>query len=208
MLNSSKIVSVLFNFSMTFWFAYSFLFPKETQFWLMYNGLPILALEFYSIFAVPALGAFFRKETFSVDKKSSKKSSPLPFLIVIFAIAAISSAIINFLLFAYFLVSTIVRANKSKSTQAETETAVTMGASLIISAFIAIPLSGFLHSNFPTQAGLFLAAMANIAGRFYFDPGFAAIWGTIYFLLLIFFEVSPIKVLPKKGDLNYNMFRK
>ena len=222
-MNLSKTIFVLFNLIMIGYFAYGFLFPKESDFWLVTTGFPIILLEFLTVFVV-----FTGADSFNNRRSKRQKSLSLLVLLGLFltAFGFCFSIGNNPLLFGYFVLSSAVkifrlkdelafirsnpagiRTNSSDSLKAIGYSA----AAIIFGAIIAVPLS-FFAIFFPAQQGLLREALVQnvertggtISGIVVDNPGFIACWGILYFLLLLLFELFPnfIKfesIKPKSG---------
>ncbi|GEM_PF-2907649 len=213
----SKLLAILFNFSMALWFVYSFLFPVETGYWLIYSGLSILILEFFSVFIIVFLGSILKKETgwrsSGVDSGEQKSKIPGIFMLLLLVLmAGAFTVILNVWLFVYFVFSMGVKAVAmffKTSAQEEGVTALKTGVAIVLSAFGAIFFS-FFTLLFTPQQNLFreeisrlsaelLNSGVHISGAAFDNPGFTAFWGILYFLILLFFEINP----PRHAAISY-----
>lgn len=186
-----RILPFSFNASMAAYFAYSFLFPAATGFWLVKDGFAIILLEFFSFFIILALATGLNKDS------GWEYSGPAPgtrsfwlMLAAVLAMAFLFSFVLGALvLFGYFLLSLGVKAyqlHHLPDAKAEGQQVAFAVLFFLLGAFAAVALSPWLASQFPDSVAALSAAFRqtgyDVEGDAVDNPGFIAIWGLLYFV--------------------------
>lgn len=185
MFSLDKLITLLFNLSLSGYFVYSFLYPIETNYWLVQSGFLIIFLEFFSFFVTLST-------TQILGKKSGWSFGGSPWAgIIIPAILAffMCFAFDNLLLFGYFILTSAVKAfslyNKKDAISEGTNIAYSVVV-FIISIFIAYPLS-FISIFFPEQNLIYQEFFELLPGKhsgsIVDNPFLIVSWGVIYFTI-------------------------
>lgn len=186
---TSKAIFVIFNIVMIFYFIRGFLYPVETDFWLVHYGFPILIMEFLGLFIFPMISTI----------KEKKEMKNLVFLLIIvffaFLISFISYNYVVFLFFVLTALSKFFLISNSGSQRKETRLMISIMAALIIGSFLALLFSG-IGSGFPEQQELLRNRIVEtgtrhgetIGGEVVDNPAFIAVWGVLYYILLTVFQ--------------------
>jgi hypothetical protein len=188
-MNPAKLVFVLFNLSMVGYFVYGFLFSKESNFWLINDGIKILLLELATIFVVILFLVFSKKR-----KQSDRITRLASFiLLVIFLVSSFFIAgIIWFLYFAVSCITKVLVIIKTKEGSAEEAIEANKILGYPLAAFVFSALIASVFSPISKQAGL-------------------VIFGALYFLFLIIFElqlIPKLRSMQKKLSVASNAIRK
>ena len=207
-----RIIFWGFCISMILFFVIGAIYPVETNYWLVANGVPIFIIEFISIFSMLFLLVLTNKKAEErlniqvsgvIGSRVSKKTSYLVALVCVFLMAFFFLFVYSIWIFIYFLASHAVKyfAFKQITTSEETNKAINAwgGAtvSLILSILISFFFSGFIGSIFSEQ----IALMNEYHGKILSNAGatgFASfeifiLWGILYFIMLIFFDwLAPV----------------
>jgi len=156
-----RIIFWGFCISMILFFVTGAMYPVETNYWLVSNGVPIFIIEFISIFSILFLLVLTNKKAEEqlniqvsgvIGSRTSKKTGYIVGLVGVILMAFFFLFIYNIWIFMYFLASHAVKyfAFKQISTAEETNKAINAwgGAtvSLILSGLISFFLSGFTFS--------------------------------------------------------------
>jgi hypothetical protein len=202
-----RIIFLIFCISMLLFFILGAMYPVETNFWLVSNGVPILIIEFISIFSISLLLVITNKkaeEHLNIQMSGifgsivSKKTGYIFFLICVFIMAFSFLFIYSIWILLYFLISHLVKyfAFKQSSTTEETNRAINAwgGAtvSIILSALISFFLSSYTYSIFAEQITLMneyhqeILSNSGVTGSASFEV--FIMWGILYFIMLIFFD--------------------
>jgi len=207
-----RIIFWVFCISMILFFYIGAMYPVETNYWLVTNGVPIFIIEFLSIFSILMLLVLTNKkaeERLNIEvsgfivSKYSKKTGYLIGLICIFLMAFFFFYIYSIWIFGYFLLSHAVKyfAFKKITTVEETNKAINAwgGAtvSVILSGLISFFFSGFTGSIFSEQITLMneyhREILSNAGATGYASFEFFILWGILYFIMLIFFDwLAPV----------------
>ena len=207
-----KIPFWIFCISMFLFFILGAMYPVETNYWLVSNGVPIFLIEFLSIFTTVFLLVIANKEAEKrlniqvsgiLGSRMSKKTSYIVGLIAIFLMAFVFLFIYSIWIFAYFLLSHAVKYFAFKKILTKEETNRTLNAwggatvSLILSSILSVILMGITHSIFSEQIILMneyhsqILSNAGVTG--YASLEFFIMWGIIYYAMVVFFDwIAPI----------------
>ncbi len=186
---------LVFNFLVIYYFAYGFLFPEETGFWLIHYGFPVILLEFFSVFTILSLPLL-------LDKREAGTGLMLVF--TSFALVFVITILFNPPVFIYFVVSTglkFIALKQGKWEAAETAKRVAItGFAIVISAVLAIGLSPIIGNAFPGQQEALRYRITEaaaqqggaISGEIVDNPAYIAVWGILYFLIVTVLEIFPL----------------
>jgi hypothetical protein len=203
-----KIPFWLFAILMIILFYVGIAFPENTNYWLVKNGMGILILEFLSFFSFNIIYSLQVEssddwnERSILNKEDSKKAGKILswfFLFVIIIVALGFTYYINIWLFLYFILVNVIRyfaflriktdvqANKSL------DFIIIQMMTLVISGFIALPLSEFFREVFSNQVRLLEQFFQNLLIESdksgYANIEFFAAWGIFYFLFLFLIDM-------------------
>jgi hypothetical protein len=169
-MNPAKLIFVLFNLSMVGYFVYGFLFPKESNFWLINTGFKILLLELATVFVVILFLVFSKKI------KQSGRITRLACVILLVIFFVSSFFIAGIVWFLYFVASCITKVLVIIKTK-EGSVEETIEANKIL--------------GYPLAAFVFSALIASVFAPVSKQAGLV-IFGSLYFLFLIIFELQLI----------------
>ena len=181
---------------MIFSYYKGLMYPEQTNYWLVKNGVPIMLLEFLSIFSVILLLPTSLIEKHMLIKEAgllaNKKIGRWIFLIAIMCMAFFVTFIYNILLFFYFLLSNTVKYLafiQIKTSKEGNETMKSFGVmviSVVLSFLLAFVFSFFINSIFSHQLYLLnqfeedVFQKSGVVGGS--NLGFFAIWRFTTFL--------------------------
>jgi len=195
-----KLPFWIFCVSMFLFFYMGTMYPEETNYWIGANATPIFIIEFISIFSTLFLLLLTNKEAEKqlnvkvsglIGSKVSKRTSYLVALTSVFLMAFVFLFVFSIWIFAYFLLSHVVKyfAFKQIKTATQTSDAIkSWGVSLISFLFAALISAfsmDFTHSLFSEQ----------ISSIYQYGPDslqsieFIIFWGFLYFAFLILFDL-------------------
>ena len=198
----SKIVFVVFNIVMIYYFIRGFLYPTESNFWLVHYGFPIIMMEFFGVFIVLMAPGIKQKETI--------KKSVFSISIVLFFALVITILFNNLWIFFYFALSMATKffiVFSNDDYEKEVKLYVTIMIALILSAFLALIFSGIGHS-FPYQQELLRNKIietttrikgSSVSGEIVDNPSYILSWGVIYYILLTIFHTFNLIRFQKKN---------
>jgi len=203
-------------FKIPFWFFCIFMFylfvtgilhPVETNYWIVSHGIPIFIIEFLSIFTTLLLLVFASDkadERLNIEvygpfgSLASKKPSYLIGLILLFIMAFVFLFIFSIWIFAYFVVSHVVKylSFKNIRTDKETNDAINFWGASTVSFLLAALISAFsmglTSSIFSEQIKLISQnsreLFENAGGTGSVSIEWIILWGILYFIMLIFFS--------------------
>lgn len=199
-MKKERVLSLIFSTGMALYFIYSFFYPRETGFWLLRNGFPILMLEFFSVFTVLLVADILKKKTGWVSK--SKGNAKLGLLLILAMAFGVTYAF-NVLLFFYFLLSTGIKffeCRSKKDMVSEAQQAGLSGAVFIASAFVSL-VFGPLMKIFGTQISEYQlwGSIPGMSGAIVDNPGVLALWGFFYFTCMAAFSGINIRFPLRKS---------
>ena len=149
-----KIPFWIFCISMFLFFYIGTMYPEETNYWIEFNAIPIFIIEFISIFSTLFLLLLTNKEAEKqlnvkvsgvIGSKISKRTNYLVALITVFIMAFAFLFVFSIWIFAYFLLSHVVKyfAFKQIKTTAQTSDAIKSWGVSFISFLFAALISAF-----------------------------------------------------------------
>jgi hypothetical protein len=198
----SKIPLWIFCIVMIIFFYAGLAYPIQTDYWLVKNGIIIMILEFISIFSTIILLSASSAEAEKklgvqvsglLAEKLPRKVNYWIIFVVIMIMALFFTSFYNIWLFFYFLVSNGIKFfgfKQMKITKQINDSVRAFGVtiiSLILSAIIGFISSFFIGIFFHDQLDLLYDYQKSIFSGFAAIEVFA-MWGILYFALLIFFD--------------------
>lgn len=195
----SRAIFVVFNLIMIYYFVRGFLYPSETDFWLVHYGFPILMMEFLGLFVVPMV---------STIKRKKEIKSVFFLMLIVFLALGVSHVFYNYIIFLFFVLTVLSKfflVRGSVNSEKETKLFISIAVALIIGAFLALLFSS-VGDSFHEQQELLRNKIietgtrdgSTISGEIVDNPAFIAAWGVLYYILLTVF-VSFDFILPKKS---------
>jgi hypothetical protein len=196
-----SVIFVLFNAFMIYYFIRSFLYPVETNFWLIHSGVPLLLMEFIFIFIILI---FIRLILKAIPKKGTIFVISLAFL---FALTT-SITFHNFMLFLFFIGSILskfllIKISKDNEKESYLYLYGLIATLFVLSAFLALIFSG-IGNYFPEQEKLLSKEIIPIVPSDNMDaPAFFSAFGVLYYILLIAFHRFDLEKFSEKQKEKY-----
>lgn len=189
----SKGVFIVFNLVMIIYLIRGFFYPVESNFWLVQWGLPIMIMEFFSIFGVFSV--------LSLKKKREIKTFFGLLAVILFAIL-IGFRFNNYMVILFFILTLLSKFFITTTDHYEKETKIyaSIAIAFLLSIFLAVIFSkaGYF---FPAQQELLRNTMIErgiLEGDFVENPAFLLAWGVCYYILLTIFQT--FKIIRFKKD--------
>jgi hypothetical protein len=197
-MDKNHLLLLLINLGFAFYFLLSYFFPRETGFWLIFQGSSVIIIEFYIlvgtvgiVFLLPFLQGKLHPELGKVNLKQWPpfEKDPKLFACVIFSLAYIAfqiSTVIGFgylpyvalLLFTNFY-SFMISSDRTKEVGAQLFSLL----SLAVSWFVAGGLFLLTESIFPVQTQILSSLQYGKNDQFIgSDPLLLAFWGFLHFV--------------------------
>jgi len=186
---------------MIYYFIRGFLYPIETNFWLVHYGFPIIMMEFFSFFAIMMIPEIIA---------TKKIKTIFALLIVILFAFAISFIFYSYWVFLFFILTILSKffvVYTVEDYENETKLYVTMMIAFILSAFLALVFSVFGNA-FPIQQELLRNRIietatrlkgSSIKGEIVDNPAYIVAWGVIYYIMLTLFQTFNLIKFQKKN---------
>ena len=204
----SRVVFWIFSVVMFCLFLTGLIFPEKTNYWIVLYGIPIMIMEFFSIFSTIILLLITNEDTekfisvqtsgLIADKFSKKTNYWIAFTLVCIMTFTFS-IFLGITFFLYFIVSSFIKYIGYRNIDSETQTKGALKSfgvqvlSLILGGLAALPLSALFGMFFSRQISLMYAFHQNLLEQQghtgYAAVGVFAFWGMSYFILLITLDI-------------------
>ena len=188
----SKIPFLIFNIIMMFYFYNGFVNPEKTDYWLTQNGFPILLIEFYGVIATLILlqisSKMYRKQIEKQTGQNISKEALIFSLIIVISVIFSITYFFNIQLFFYFIISISVKGLAFRNI--ETDKQINEKLKFVIITILSWILSVTITWLILSQMAHLLSSQMRFKLTEDYGNLFFLLWGVLYFVFLILFEIG------------------